>query len=64
MYQVSEELFIGQEAYDSNKKRICKGNKLLIYTDPVFTSTLTLLMEISEEWQIGKHYCAGKSFDW
>ena len=22
-----------------------------------------LLMEISEEWQIGKHYCAGKSFD-
>jgi transposase-like protein len=20
-----------------------------------------LLMEISEEWQIGKHYCAGKS---
>ena len=21
-----------------------------------------LLMEISEEWQIGKHYCAGKSF--
>ena len=23
-----------------------------------------LLMEISEEWQIGKHYCAGKSFDY
>jgi putative transposase len=23
-----------------------------------------LLMEISEEWQIGKHYCAGKSLDW
>lgn len=22
-----------------------------------------LLMEISEEWQIGKHYCVGKSFD-
>jgi len=22
-----------------------------------------LLMELSEEWQIGKHYCAGKSFD-
>jgi putative transposase len=22
-----------------------------------------LLMEISEEWQIGKHYCAGKSFN-
>lgn len=22
-----------------------------------------LLMEISEEWQIGKHYCSGKSFD-
>ena len=22
-----------------------------------------LLMEISEEWQIGKHFCAGKSFD-
>jgi len=22
-----------------------------------------LLMEISEEWQIGKHYCIGKSFD-
>ena len=22
-----------------------------------------LLMETSEEWQIGKHYCAGKSFD-
>mgnify|MGYP001767441385 CR=1 FL=1 len=22
-----------------------------------------LLMEISEEWQLGKHYCAGKSFD-
>jgi transposase-like protein len=22
-----------------------------------------LLMEISEEWQIGKHYCAGKSFE-
>ena len=22
-----------------------------------------ILMEISEEWQIGKHYCAGKSFD-
>jgi transposase-like protein len=22
-----------------------------------------LLMEMSEEWQIGKHYCAGKSFD-
>jgi putative transposase len=22
-----------------------------------------LLMEISEEWQIGKHYCAGKSVD-
>ena len=22
-----------------------------------------LLMEISEDWQIGKHYCAGKSFD-
>jgi len=22
-----------------------------------------LLMEISEEWQIGKHYCTGKSFD-
>jgi putative transposase len=21
------------------------------------------LMEISEEWQIGKRYCAGKSFD-
>jgi transposase-like protein len=23
-----------------------------------------LLMEISEEWQIGKHYCIGKSFNW
>jgi len=23
-----------------------------------------LLMEISEEWQIGKHYCAGKSFNY
>lgn len=22
-----------------------------------------ILMEISEEWQIGKHYCAGKSFE-
>ncbi|HAL15436.1 MAG TPA: hypothetical protein DCP32_01385, partial [Anaerolineaceae bacterium] len=22
-----------------------------------------LLMETSEEWQIGKHYCSGKSFD-
>jgi transposase-like protein len=22
-----------------------------------------LLMETSEEWQIGKHYCAGKSLD-
>ncbi|NPV40517.1 MAG: hypothetical protein HPY72_04115 [Anaerolineae bacterium] len=22
-----------------------------------------LLMEISEEWQIGKRYCAGKSFN-
>ncbi len=22
-----------------------------------------LLMEISEEWQIGKHYCTGKSFN-
>lgn len=22
-----------------------------------------LLMEVSEEWQIGKHYCSGKSFD-
>jgi putative transposase len=22
-----------------------------------------LLMETSEEWQIGKHYCAGKSFN-
>jgi len=23
-----------------------------------------LLMEASEEWQIGKHYCVGKSFDY
>lgn len=23
-----------------------------------------LLMETSEEWQIGKHYCSGKSFDY
>src|SRR4030066_1128053 len=23
-----------------------------------------LLMEISAEWQMGKHYCVGKSFDW
>jgi len=46
-------------------KGICRRTKV-VGVFPNETSCLrlvsALLMEISEEWQIGKHYCAGKSF--
>lgn len=67
-----KEYATGTSAYDTHYQQPGKnrqGNLQTYQSSGMFPNEASclrlisaLLMEISEEWQIGKHYCAGKSF--